>query len=181
MPLNSLLSGKRKYYVIAIPLTIILLLLIPAFLLPRINYHDGGVAAFAKHFWASQQVYHHENRHYATIEELDSQESGFLNKKAIWCDSIDVLWEFNLDDNGQNWHARFTPLRYYPNWQKWWRARDLDFWIPETKGTCSFSYYIDETGILRGADLGGQPADANTPVFKSHIWGFWQSLPFNSY
>ncbi|HEV2801407.1 MAG TPA: hypothetical protein VGW12_12960 [Pyrinomonadaceae bacterium] len=87
----------------------------------------------------SQTSYKEAKGRYGTLEEL---KDGFLNEESV--DLETTGYDIKLSVSGDRFEATATPTGYPKQGRR--------------------SFYIDQTGQLRGADTGGKPATQSTPI-----------------
>ena len=107
----------------------------------RLN-EDGAVESM-RHIRTAQQTYKgtQSTGRYGTLKELS--EAGLL--KPTLADGVDQGYRFDIRVSGNSYKAFAVPIEYGQT---------------NYKGTGRVSLYVDETGVIRGADKGGKEADA---------------------
>jgi hypothetical protein len=94
----------------------------------------------------AQSEYKNKTGRYGTLEEINSQAPGHIPEENI---STGVNgYEIKLSVSGDGYEATATPTGYPKLGRR--------------------SYYMNQTGLVRGADAGGKPATESTPLIGEH-------------
>jgi hypothetical protein len=109
-------------------------------------YLNEGMAQFnLQMIYLSQATYKKTEGRYGTLEELENSKS-LTDETERYSYSKAEGYEIKLSVSGDTFEATATPAGYPKQGRR--------------------SYYIDQTGVLRGADMGGKPATASAPVIQ---------------
>ncbi|MCA1613419.1 MAG: DUF3352 domain-containing protein [Acidobacteria bacterium] len=117
--------------------------------LAPVRAHEGMAGYELRRLAGMQNAFKGKHGHYASLEELKAEmkeeEDGPGTLAAY--EARLVGYEIKISASGDRFEATATPAGYPKQGRR--------------------SFYIDQTGVLRGADLGGRPATAATePVVR---------------
>ena len=136
---------------------------IPNLLRARMSAQEAGAIAACKTLVAAQTDYNNNSSPHSYAENLGALGTGFLAGNVSFIDNnlssgLRGGYRFSLVAGG----FVILPNEPFPAYTTW----SATAWPVAYGSTGVRSFYIDETGVVRGSDIGGSTADLALPVIE---------------